>query len=311
MIGLATREASAANVVFGDDPNQFTIEFVEIGDPGNPADTTGVPNPTGAVAEPYIIAKTEISRDMINKANSAASLGIGLAVTTPPFDGADRPATGISWFEAVTFVNYLNTSTGNPVAYKFDNEGTFELWQPGDAGYDASNPYRNSQAAFFLPSTDEWYKAAYFDAATGAYFDYPTGSNIAPVGTVAGTDAGTAVYTDGIVAPSGPADIDQAGGLSPYGTIGQGGNVFEWEESADLSNDDASEIRGLRGGAATQPDTLLASSSRSILPPGIVNELIGFRVAGRIEGIPEPTTPALLAVTVLVLGSIRRRRRPS
>ena len=45
--------------------------------------------------------------------------------------------------------------------------------------------------------------------------------------------AGTAVY-DG---HADPADVTIAGGLSPYGTIGQGGNVWEWEETDfDLVN---------------------------------------------------------------------------
>ena len=40
-----------------------------------------------------------------------------------------------------------------------------------------------------------------------------------------------------------------AGGLSPYGTDGQGGNVWEWEETEyDLVNDSSSSIRGIRGG---------------------------------------------------------------
>lgn len=32
---------------------------------------------------------------------------------------------------------------------------------------------------------------------------------------------------------AGPADITLAGGLSPYGTMGQGGNVYEWMETED------------------------------------------------------------------------------
>ena len=44
-------------------------------------------------------------------------------------------------------------------------------------------------------------------------------------------------------------DITLAGGLSPYGTMGQGGNVYEWEETDfDLVNDSSSSARGVRGG---------------------------------------------------------------
>ena len=39
----------AAVVSFGSGANQFQMEFVTIGDPGNAADFTGSPNPAGSV----------------------------------------------------------------------------------------------------------------------------------------------------------------------------------------------------------------------------------------------------------------------
>jgi hypothetical protein len=46
---LFTPYAIAANISFGNGINQFNIDFVEIGSPGNAADTSGNPNPSGAV----------------------------------------------------------------------------------------------------------------------------------------------------------------------------------------------------------------------------------------------------------------------
>ena len=63
---------------FGSGANAFNIEFVEIGNPGNSADTTGSPNPAGAVNYIYNIGKYEVSREMIDKANTAGSLGISI-----------------------------------------------------------------------------------------------------------------------------------------------------------------------------------------------------------------------------------------
>ena len=75
--------------------------------------------------------------------------------------------------------------------------------------------------------------------------DYANGSNTRPTAVASGTTANTAVYNG----QSGPADVDQAGGLSPYGVMGLGGNVFEWEESSfDLANSSGSSSRGIRGG---------------------------------------------------------------
>jgi hypothetical protein len=131
---------------FGSGANQFTMDFVEIGNPGNAADTTGRPNPVGSVAYTYNLGKYEVSRDMITKANSAGSLGITMYdLTGYGGNGVNRPATGISWYEAAKYVNWLNTSTGGTAAYKFVG-GTLTLWSSTDAGYNANNLFRNSLA---------------------------------------------------------------------------------------------------------------------------------------------------------------------
>ena len=113
-------------------------------------------------------------------------------------------------------------------------------WAVSDPGYNPNNLYRNSLAAYWLPSVDEWYKAAYYDPTTGTYFDYPTGSNTAPTNVDNGTAAGSAVYAR--PSQQGPADISDAGGLSPYGTMAQDGNVFEWNESTPISQTAPSRI---------------------------------------------------------------------
>ena len=50
-------DAVAGTVTFGSGTNQFNMEFVKIGNPGNAADTTGKPNPAGAVGYEYAIGK--------------------------------------------------------------------------------------------------------------------------------------------------------------------------------------------------------------------------------------------------------------
>jgi formylglycine-generating enzyme required for sulfatase activity len=282
------------------------MEFVTIGNPGNAADTTGVPNPVGSVAYTYNIGKYEVSRDMITKANSAGSLGITMAdMSNRGGNGVNRPATGISWNEAAIYVNWLNTSTGGTAAYKFVG-GTFQLWSAGDAGYDASNMFRNSLAKYVIASRHEWYKAAYGNL-NGTWNNYATGSDSAPTAVASGTAANTAVYKSNPVVLTGPADITSAGGLSPYGTMGQGGNVFEWVETAfDGSNNTAGENRELRGGHfGSGSGTLLASNrydgtSLESTIPG----MIGFRVAS----VPEPSSFSLLAIGLGGLAILRRRK---
>ena len=256
---------------FGSGANQFEIEFVEIGDPGNDADMTGFPNPAGSVDYIYNIGMFEVSRDMVKKASTEGGLDLTL-MDNAGFggNGPNRPATGVTWNEAARFTNWLNTSRGIPAAYKFSAQpgdagyyadANIELWVDGDPGFDAANPFRNSQAQYFLPSVDEWYKAAYYDPAAGGYWNFPNGSDTAPMAVASGTDPNTAVYDQAF--GQGPADITQAGGVSPYGVMGLGGNVSEWEETAfDLMNDDGSSFRGVRGGDWDDHPVLLSASAR-------------------------------------------------
>jgi hypothetical protein len=310
---VATSTTAQADT-FGSGANTFDIEFVTIGNPGNPADFTGDPAPAGSVSYNYRIGKYEISEQMIDKANAEGGLGI-LKFTR----GAEKPATQVSWNEAARFVNWLNTSTGNRPAYKFaiqPGESGYdarfidiELWTPSDAGYDPNNLYRNSLARYVLPSFDEWYKAAYYDPISGVYYDYPTGSNIAPTPVASGTAAGTTVYGQPVNNTL-PADINLAGGLSPYGTMGQGGNVREWQETAaGLSNNSSASPRVYRGGYwGSASGAELRPTIRFAGDPRTEGTRDGFRVA---SAIPEPNTFLLFACTVgTALVTRLRFRRP-
>lgn len=279
-------------IAFGTGSNQFSMQFVSISNAGNLNDTSGTPNPAGQVNYEFSMGMFEVSEDMINKANAISGLGI-----TTSNRGANKPATNVSWFEAATFVNWLNTDQGFSPAYKFnETSSSFELWTAGDAGFDASNPFRNSQARFFLPSSDEWYKAAYYDPASSSYFDFPTASDTAPTSVTSGIGTDTAVF--GLPFMTGPADVSMAGGSSPYGTIGQGGNVTEWEETtSDLFNSSMSSVRGHRGGNWTSGAGVLSASNRGSFDPTVESGVIGFRV---VTSVPEPS-PALYGF-VLILG---------
>lgn len=294
---------------FGSGSNAFEIEFVPIpsvgeyvinrrGDtaPGNPPDSSGSPSRAGAVPYSYRIGKYEISESMIDKANALGGLGI-----TKDTRGPDKPATSISWFEAAKFVNWLNTSTDNTPAYKFVDvlgpRGSvigieFALWEPTDLGYNPDNLFRNRLARYVLPSTDEWYKAAYYDPVGEEYNRYPTGPGI-PTAVLSGTDPGTAVFTGGAPFPTGPADIMQAGGLSRYGTMAQGGNVSEWLETQGSDAGGSRNGRGGGWGALLSSMSNTSGGGSALLQQEFIGT--GFRVAS----IPEPTSLVLAFVATL------------
>ena len=317
-----TQAVLAELVVFGSGSNKFGVEMVRIGHTANRADSQGNPNPVGAVRYNYFIGKHEISRDMVTKANASAGLGITLDAMPSVPDGTNpnRPATGVSWKEAAVFVNYLNQSQGYQPAYNIDSNGNLQLWSNSQAWRplgqnDFENGirvdlFRHQDAAFWLPSVDEWYKAAYYDpnkGSEGGYWKYATGSDSVPTPVKEGTLSGTAVHSfdQGV----GPAFIDNAGGLSPLGTMAQNGNVWEWmETSADLESDFALENRISRGGSWLYDAAGLASSERYSETTSYEAGNAGFRIAGSLSAVPEPSSLMLLCAACGAFGGIRMKR---
>ena len=305
---------SAKADTFGSGANTFAIDFVNIGNPGNAPDVGAgggiYSSPYGGVSYTYRMGTYEISQAQIEKATAS-----GLANVTAGAWSGNQPAANMTWFEMAAFVNWMNTSTGHQAAYNLSqippdfagNTWSLTLWSSAQAWHlDGENLYRNKDAYYFLPSEDEWYKAAYHknDGVTANYWDYATGSNDAPTPVTSGTTAGTAVYNH----LAAPADVNNDGGLSPYGTMGQDGNIWEWTESDHAApNDDPVGFRNARGGNFDYDAVPLQSSFRGYSDPrGGDNIGLGFRVA---SVVPEPTAAISLLLGLGILALRRHRNR--
>ncbi len=255
----------------------INMEFVDVGNAGNAADDTGY----GAVGHDYRIGKYEVTADQWH-AVIAADANVGNA---GDWSGS-QPTAGTSWYEAAKFCNWLTTGSAATGGYSFSGPIT------SPTGVTIDRTYRNAGGvAYFIPTEDEWYKAAYYDpnksgAGVGGYWDYPTkldSPNVPDGIDFAGDTAFDAVFRDGYQQGH-PNSVDNAGVLSAYGTMGQGGNVKEWNETAiGLS-------RGVRGGYWERPSELLLASFRAASYPANQDHGIGFRVAS----VPEPGSFALM-----------------
>jgi hypothetical protein len=304
---LLTAGQSSHADTFGSGDYTFSIDFISIGSAGNP-DASSVF--FGGVKYDYRIGITELPQDAVTKATN-----LGLAnVTAGAWAGSNQPAGNLTWYEAAAFVNWLNTSTGHQAAYNLNGTATaLTLWDssvawdndPG-AGVEL-NLYRHQNAVYFLPSDDEWFKAAYHknDGVTGNYWNYATASDTVPTAVAGGTLPGTVVY-NGV--GTGPADVDNSGGLSAWGTRGQTGNAWEWQESAsDGVNDSPSEFRKLRSGSWSNPNPAVLASTYYFANDPTASGGNGMRVAS-VEIVPEPTTTSLI-LGVLAAAMLGRRRR--
>jgi len=178
----------------------------------------------------------------------------------------------------------------NRVLKTTTEDGAYTLTPGGIAGDTVT---RNGGAKFFVPSEDEWYKAAYYKGGgtSAGYWDYPAGSNTATNCTTPGATANTANcnnFDDELF------DVgDYTGSASPSGTFDQGGNVWEWNETILLGS-----LRGLRGGSFDFDSLNLAASEHDVFDPTFEASRLGFRVAS-----PVPATPALSPLGLLVLAA--------
>lgn len=290
---------------FGSGADAFEISFAPINNPGNPDDAGAgggtISSPFGGVSYSYRMGIYEISQALISKATN-----LGMTNVTAGAWLNTQPAADMTWYEAAAFVNWLNTSKGYQAAYDLSWSGsawTIGLWTSAQAWQlGGENRFRHKDAYYFLPSFDEWYKAAYHknDGVTANYWDYATASNTLPTAVSSGTAAGTVVWKR-----SSPAGVDSAGGLSAYGIMGMNGNIAEWTESAvDGTNDLPGEsiFRSFGNFYTTSNTNLVLNVGES---PLTGSQYIGFRVAS----IPEPSA-ALLVVSGLA-AFIGRRRRES
>jgi formylglycine-generating enzyme required for sulfatase activity len=216
---------------------------------------------------------------------------------------ANKPVNFVSWHDAARFANWLHN--GQPAGEQ--NSSTTE-----DGAYTFSGPTsagpRNVGAEWFLPSEDEWYKAAYHknDGVTGNYWNLPTGTDALPDNNLPTEDSGNSanfLALDGFTTGDWAYPLTDVGAYtlsdSPYGTFDQGGNLYEWTETQLGLN------QVLRGGSWSF-DLLnnLTAANRGSVPAGSHDEDYGFRVAGiPVASIPESRQVlAMGAAAVVGLG---------
>jgi formylglycine-generating enzyme required for sulfatase activity len=199
-----------------------TMDWVTIGDINNAADTAfGYDSfGCGAVDHAYQIGKYEVTNaqygEFLNAKgqsnsngvyhDSMPSFGITQSGTSGSFSytvtsaWANRPVVLVSWFDAARFANWMMNGQGNASM----ETGAYTLNNATSGIITA-----NIGAQVYIPSDNEWYKAAYYNAANASYSLH-------------------SIYSDG--------------DPSSYGTNDLGGNVWEWNDAVISGS-----WRGLRG----------------------------------------------------------------
>lgn len=300
------------------------IDYVPVGNAGNPADpATG--SLYGAVAYAYQIAKNETTiaqyAEFLNAVAKTDTYGLYSASMTTTYiagitqsgssgsftysvvaGSGDKPITFVSWFDAARFCNWMhNGQIVGPQDATTTEDGAYTL----SGALSGVGISRNVGATIWIPSENEWYKAAYYDpgkGGVGGYWLNATQSDAPPSSNTIGV-AGAANCFDGDYVGYPVAALTDVGAYgtgsdSYFGTNDQAGNVFEWNDAVI-----SGVSRGQRGGAWDDGPGNLLSTNRTGKDPGYEHDFFGFRVASTI---PEPTSPFL---TIIACGALLVRRK--
>lgn len=255
-------------------------EYVLVGDAGNAGDV--VNQYKGRVNYDYYIARTELSNaSYCNFLNSVAKYddpfglydenmntgACGFIVRKKAEQGyeyfckqggTDLPVVYVNYYDIVRYANWMHygcPSTGKcelGTTEGTETQGAYDTSDFEDVRSGRKQPYesfgkRNQGARFWIPDENEWYKAAYYDPKkidNRKYHDYPTRSSDAPTLQQANYMVNNhfAVGEPFYVAPV----TSYQNSHSYYGTLQQGGNVWEWIEDWQYG---IVGSRGLRGGS--------------------------------------------------------------
>jgi formylglycine-generating enzyme required for sulfatase activity len=281
---------AVVNVASADLVQGINIDFVTIGHAGNAADTGGTPG-YGAVGYNYRIGKYEVTNAQWNTFTAAAGAPTGnpyYAYDDSAYYTGTQPTNMVSWYEALQFCNYLTSGDKSRGVYQFSGNNA----NPGDfLGIDRVMAKTAHDTIYFLPTEDEWYKAAYYKPNGSGYSLYANGTSTAPI---------AGVETNYDLPLGNPWNIG-SGTMEQNGTFDMMGNVWEWNETLLPASD-----RGIRGGSFRYYDVgALRSSYQLFFNPNGEGDSIGFRVAS----VPEPTTLLLLGFGAVILRKRKQCRK--
>jgi probable HAF family extracellular repeat protein len=335
LLPLSTAKADVFNMPAG----QTSLQFVTVGDPGNVADTAVMGDGTtgyGSVSNVYRMGKYDVTLGQyvqflnavaktdtygcynslmagfdgdyafgIAQAGSAGSYSYSVTGSNP--QAANMPLYSDSWLDAARFCNWLQNGqpTGSEGTATTEG-GAYTLNGDTTSGLET----RNAGARYFIPSENEWYKAAYYKSGgtNAGYWTYPTQSNTAPGNALTTSQSNEANYFNQISYTDPMYYLTPVGAFSgspgPYGTYDMGGDLNQWDEAIVGAG------RVARGGNWNASIFLLAANWRGQGLPTGASGAIGFRVASSVP-VPEPASVALLVAGGVYLPGYRWRKRPA
>lgn len=316
---IATIAIATPAVLATPDANGY--EWAAITHPGNrptnDAEVPAIPGyRTGSVAYEFRMATTEVTVgqwfEFVQAYSPFYFQQNDTPIASPEFAGSSinagfdgiyvRPgisvnqATDMSWEYAARYCNWLHNGRVNE-AWAFESgaydTSSFTINDDGSANHQQT---RSSGAKYWIPSVDEWNKAAYYDPnryghGADRYWLYPDGSDTPLVENLLPEDGGE---RNGGRSDVFPLDVGSFSHVSsPFGLLDASGGMTEWTETAGKFGSDARFIRGSDFGHLDHSGIVLTldrlesgfSTSVSFTP------YVGLRLASAIECPADLTLP--------------------
>lgn len=294
-------------VFAGPSSADVAIEYVTVGNVGNTANSDGF----GAVGYEYQISKNETTiaqyAEFLNAVAKADPYGLydsdmtysringisrkgvsGAYLYEVNLGSENKPITCVSWFDAARFCNWLHNGqpTGSGAASSTET-GAYTL----NGAVSGVSVNKNANAKVWIPTENEWYKAAYYDPTkgSGGYWLYPSRRDTTPsndLGVAGGANfydnEGYTVFHGGTSWALTDVGAFGESSASYYGTNDQGGSVYEWNDAVIYVS------RGLRGGAWGSTESMMRSTARADESPASQGYDLGFRVASSTADVLDP-----------------------
>ena len=312
-------------------PPGYGLDWVTVGAPGNRA-VNGVEAPildglsVGSVGYEYRLTRTEVTVSQWFEfvqayaphwaaagGNPRDSQLTGWWIDTGPSgqhqivsaQAHNYPAV-MGWRFAARYCNWLHNGKASE-AWAFES-GAYDTstFVMGPNGIVLDQATHSPGAKFWIPTGDEWVKAAYHDPnrygeGEEGYWRYPLGSNDLPVSGFpwdgGETNAGDATY------PLAGMDVGSyPGSTSPWGLLDMSGGEEEW--TGTISGDANWRVAlGSRVAETTYPATDFISWY--LAGAGGYSSLRGLRVASTVPG----SGGGVLLVSLVLVAMPRRRPR--
>ena len=232
-----------------------------------------------------------------------------------------KPVVYVDYVSVCRYCNWLMTGDTEKGAYDLS----------------VTPPRRLKGATYFLPTDDEWYKAAYYDCSIvrlfglfdwkrGKYWKYPTRSDEIPTQDQANFERGDCLSPLALTPQSNNqttkqsnnsyyylADVDAyADSPSPCGALQMGGNAWEFLEDVKKVRGEGEQwrlVNTLRGGSFGYTETGLDKSNRDETPYGSRCYVFGARIARKLDGWQPRSVPLWFRVELLARKVMRRLAR--